>query len=70
MGRTAPGPEGGSRVRSCTEAGGRGAEDLSTLGSPAPPAPREPPATHPQQAHFELPQRHGPGARGAGPPPP
>lgn len=51
----ARGPEGGSRGRSCTEAGGRGAEDLGTLGSPACPASRGPPEAGPPPL---TPSRH------------
>lgn len=67
--RPAPALDGGSRGReaaSRTQAGGRGGRDVGSPGSPAGPASRGPPgrpaATHPQQTHFELPQRHGPAA--------
>lgn len=54
-----PGQEGGARA----ETEGRRGRDG---GAPGPRPSRSPPgrpaATHPQQTHFELPQRHGPGA--------
>lgn len=67
-GQVGTGLKEGSRGRqaaSRTEAGGSSGRDVGTPGPRPPGLPRPPgrPATtHPQQTHFELPQRHGPGA--------